>query len=151
MNTETIAYLTQISKNEKMFNGLYRAASTAFDLPEGAMWILYFLIFSHEDITQQEVAERMLLPKQTINSATAALAEKGLVTLEKLPGSKRKKITLTSEGKALTERTVKRLLNAECRAVERMGEEKIRAYISLYSEFFSCMEREFREEGILNA
>lgn len=151
MNTDTLYSLKQISKNEKMFNGLYRAASTAFDLPDGAMWILYFLIFSEEDVTQQEVADRMMLPKQTINSATAALTEKGLITLEKVPGSKRKKISLTTDGKALTDKTVKRLLGAECRAVERMGAEKIATYISLYGEFYACMEQEFREEGILDA
>ena len=59
MNEETLGTLAQISKNEKMFNGLYRSAAAAFDLSEGAMWILYFLIFSEEEVTQLELLPKM--------------------------------------------------------------------------------------------
>lgn len=148
---ETLEYLTAISRNEKMFNKLYQAASVKYDLPEGSLWILYFLIFSDEEVTQLDIAERMMLPKQTINSATSKLAEKGLVSLKKIDGSKKKRILLTEEGKRFTDETVRHVLNAECRAVEKMGEEKIKRYIKLYSEFYECMEGEFKEEGIIDA
>ena len=147
----TLDYLTAISTNEKMFNKLYQAASARFNLPEGSMWILYFLIFSEEKVTQLDIAERMMLPKQTINSATSSLAEKGFVKLEKIVGSKKKRITLTAEGKKFTEETVRHILDAECRAVERMGSDKISRYIKLYGEFYECMKEEFREEGIIDA
>jgi DNA-binding MarR family transcriptional regulator len=147
----TLDYLTAISRNEKMFNKLYQAASSRYNLPEGSLWILYFLIFSDEDVTQLDIAERMFLPKQTINSATANLAEKGFVKLEKIDGSKRKKILLTEEGERFTEETVRHILDAECRAVERMGDDKISQYIKLYDEFYECMRSEFTEEGIIDA
>ena len=38
-----------------------------------------------------------------------------------------------------------------CRAVERMGSDKISRYIKLYGEFYECMKEEFREEGIIDA
>ena len=148
---ETLDYLTAVSTNEKKFNKLYQTASVKYGLPEGSLWILYFLIFSDEDVTQLDIAERMMLPKQTINSATAALAEKELVTLEKIEGSKKKRILLTPEGKSFTEKTVRHILNAECRAVEQMGNEKIRQYIELYSGFYECMHDSFLEEGIIDA
>lgn len=148
---DTLDYLTAISRNEKMFSKLYQAASSRYNLPEGSLWILYFLIFSDKDVTQLDIAERMLLPKQTINSATASLAEKGLVKLEKIEGSKRKKILLTKEGERFTEETVRHILDAECRAVERMGYDKISQYIKLYDEFYECMRTEFEEEGIVDA
>ena len=49
---DTLEYLTAIGTYEKMFGGLYHAASSRFNLPEGSLWILYFLIFSEEDITR---------------------------------------------------------------------------------------------------
>lgn len=151
MKEETIEALTKISTNEKMFNSLYRNASSKFDLPDGRMWILYFLIFSKEDVTQLDIAERMMLPKQTVNSAASWLADAGYIKLEKIPGSKKKKMILTSAGKKAADATVGKLLSAECRAVERMGAEKIAAYISLYTEFYECMKQEFEEEGIIDA
>lgn len=148
---ETIEYLSAISKNEKMFSKLYQAASEKFNLPEGSLWILYFLIFSDEDVTQLDIAERMMIPKQTINSATSNLVAQGLVKLEKIDGSKRKKILLTEKGRKFTEKTVRHILNAECRAVEKMGFEKISHYIELYREFYECMRDEFQDEGIIDA
>ena len=148
---DTLSHLMKISKNEKLFNGLYHAASARFQLPEASMWLLYFLIFSDEEITQQDVAERMMLSKQTVNSAAANLVEKGYVVLERIPGTKRKKLLLTEAGRALTDDTVRRVLAAECRAVERLGEEKIAKYIELYGEFYECMRQEFQNEGITDA
>ena len=151
MKEETIEALTKISTNEKMFNCLYRNASSKFDLPDGRMWILYFLIFSKEAVTQLDIAERMMLPKQTVNSAASWLADAGYIKLEKISGSKKKKMILTSAGKKAADATVGKLLSAECRAVARMGAEKIAAYISLYTEFYECMKQEFEEEGIIDA
>ena len=146
----TLDYLTAISKNEKQFNKLYQAASEKYNLPAGSLWIMYFLIFSDEDVTQLDIAERMMLPKQTINSATSSLVERGLITLEKMQGSKKKKMILTKEGKDFADNTVKHILDAEKRAVKRMGTEKIKKYIELYNEFYDCMKKEFCEEDIID-
>ena len=151
MGFSTMEALTRISSNEKMFSSLYRSASAKFDLPDGRMWILYFLLFSNEDVTQQNVAERLMLSKQTINSAASWLEDAGYIMLQKISGSRKKQIVLTEKGRAEAESTVARMLSAECRAVERMGPEKIEAYISLYTEFYACMRQEFQEEGILDA
>ena len=147
----TIDYLAEIGKNEKLFNSLYHAASCRYNLPEGSLWILYFLIFLDSPVTQLDVAERMMLPKQTINSATMSLVKKGYVELQKVGGSKRKNIILTEEGRKFAEETVRHILNAEKRAVERMGQEKIDCYVGLYGEFYECMRSEFQNEGIMDA
>lgn len=148
---DKLDYLAEINRNEKMFSKLYQAASSKYNLPEGSMWILYFLIFSDKDVTQQYIAEKMFFPKQTINSATADLVEKGLVKLEKMEGTKKKKMSLTSAGVEFTEGTVRHILNAECRAVDRIGTEKISQYIKLFDEFYECMRSEFAEEEIIDA
>ena len=151
MDKSTLDALGKISANEKMFNSLYRSASAKFDLPDGRMWILYFLFFSDRDVTQQDFAEHLMLSKQTINSAASWLVDAGLIELEKIAGTRKKRMKLTPAGKKTAEATVGRMLQAECRAVEKMGAEKIAAYISLYSEFYECMRQEFQKEGIIDA
>lgn len=151
MDKSTLDALGKISANEKMFNSLYRSASAKFDLPDGRMWILYFLFFSDRDVTQQDIAEHLMLSKQTINSAASWLVDAGLIELEKIAGMRKKRMKLTPAGKKTAEATVGRMLQAECRAVEKMGAEKIAAYISLYSEFYECMRQEFQKEGIIDA
>lgn len=151
MDKSTLDALGKISANEKMFNSLYRSASAKFDLPDGRMWILYFLFFSDRDVTQQDIAEHLMLSKQTINSAASWLVDAGLIELEKIAGTRKKRMKLTPAGKKTAEATVGRMLQAECRAVEKMGAEKIAAYISLYSEFYECMRQEFQKEGIIDA
>lgn len=151
MDKSTLDALGKISANEKMFNSLYRSASAKFDLPDGRMWIIYFLFFSDRDVTQQDIAEHLMLSKQTINSAASWLVDAGLIELEKIAGTRKKRMKLTPAGKKTAEATVGRMLQAECRAVEKMGAEKIAAYISLYSEFYECMRQEFQKEGIIDA
>lgn len=151
MDKSTLDALGKISANEKMFNSLYRSASAKFDLPDGRMWILYFLFFSDRDVTQQDFAEHLMLSKQTINSAASWLVDAGLIELEKIAGTRKKRMKLTPAGKKTAEATVGRMLQAECRAVEKMGAEKIAAYISLYSELYECMRQEFQKEGIIDA
>jgi len=66
---KTEEYLMNIAKQEKQFDALYRNAGTLFGLPDCAMWILYFLSTSEDELSQQDLIEKMMFPKQTINSA----------------------------------------------------------------------------------
>ena len=55
------------------------------------MWALYYLQNAEEQLSQQDLIELMLFPKQTINSAVSALVKKGYVTLEMIPNTKNRK------------------------------------------------------------
>ena len=75
------------------------------------MWVLYFLSSAGKDLTQQDLIDRMMFPKQTVNSAVAKLAEQGPLTLTPILGTRNKKsLSLTEEGKKLAEDTVLRML-----------------------------------------
>ena len=52
MKTED--YLTKISKQEKQFDALYRNAGAMFALPDCAMWVLYFLSSTEDELSQQD-------------------------------------------------------------------------------------------------
>ena len=147
--TENERYLDQLAAVEKNFAALYRRAAAAFGLPECAMWALYFLHASHGALSQRDLAETMMFPKQTVNSAVTNLVKKGLIELAAAPGARnRKNAALTPEGQKLAARTVGIMRKAEARAVARMGEEKTKQFAALHEEFLAALNEELTREGV---
>lgn len=147
---ENKEYLAALAGCEKKYDSLYRGAAAAFGLSDCSMWVLYYLQSAEEPLSQQDLIELMLFPKQTINSAVAGLAKNGYVTLEMIPNTKnRKRILLTDEGRAFAERTVLRMIQAEERAVSEMSD--IKRFVTLYEEFFKHLHNEFEWEGLCDA
>ena len=60
-------------------NALYHAAAQRCGLSDAAFWTLYALVTSCEPLTQNRIAMDWGIPKQTLNSAVAAMVKKGLV------------------------------------------------------------------------
>jgi len=138
-------YLSAMNTQEKRFGALYRQASSQFGLSECAMWVLYFLISSDDPLTQHELTERIMFPKQTINSAVISLAQKGYLELRSVPEKRSsKQVVLLPEGEQLALNTVKKMRTAEEGAVKALGQEKIEQFISLHDEFMEqiCAELE---------
>ena len=78
------------------------------------MWVLYFLVCADKPLTQQELTEQMMFPKQTINSAVANLAQKGYLELRTIPEMRSSKhLVLSPEGEVLARATVKKMRTAE--------------------------------------
>ena len=104
MPKSTSDYLRQLRQQKVFYDQLYRSAAETFELPDSAMWILYHLSIAKPagEVSQQDLVDLTMLPKQTINSAVSGLVEEGLVELEPIPGTRnRKRILLTSEGEEL--------------------------------------------------
>ena len=142
-------YLNEIALQEKQFDALYRMVGSRFELPECPMWILYYLASSEALLSQQDLIEKMLFPKQTINSAVMYLAKRGWIELRMVPSTRnRKNILLTPAGQEIAQSTVVRMRAAEERAVAALGEEKAAQYSRLYHEFYEAMLREFQQEGL---
>lgn len=149
MKIKAKEFLMQISTQEKQYDALYRDAASRFEMPDCTMWVLYFLISSDEPLTQQDLIEKMMFPKQTINSAVMGLVKKAFVELQMIPGTRnRKNVLLTETGAATAKATVERMREAEERAAASLGTEKMEQYAGLYREFFLALQREFRKEGL---
>jgi len=143
-------YLYVLSCQEKQFDALYRKAAASFGLSYCAMWILYFIDFAENELTQQDLHAMMMFPKQTINSAVSKLARMNYVVLESIPKTRNSKaVKLTPSGKAFCQNTVEKLREAEYLAVENMSPEKMDMFASLYTEFFSCLEAGFQQKNLL--
>ena len=149
MKNKEKAFLMNISTQEKQFDALYRGVASRFMMSDCAMWVLYFLISSDDLLTQQDLIEKMMFPKQTINSAVMNLVKKGLVELQMIPGTRnRKNIILTATGNQIAHNTVEKMRKAEERATASLGEDKMERYAELYQEFFTALQREFQKEGL---
>lgn len=152
MDKEAVDFLTKVAIQEKQFDALYRNASSRFALPDCPMWILYYLSSADQPLSQQDLIEKMLFPKQTINSAVMYLVRRGWANLQVIPGTRnRKNVILTESGKEMAQNTVARMRAAEEKAVERLGAEKMALYSALYHEFYAAMLREFKKEGLTDA
>lgn len=152
MESKEKEFLENISTQEKRYDPLYRGVASRFGMPDCAMWILYFLVSSDEPLTQQDLIEKMMFPKQTINSAVMGLVQKGLLELQMIPGTRnRKNILLTESGVKTIHNTVERMRKAEERAAASLGEEKMEQYTELYREFYLTLKQEFVKEGLTDA
>lgn len=152
MPKSTSDYLRQLRQQKVFYDQLYRCAAETFELPDSAMWVLYHLSVAKPagEISQQDLVDLTMLPKQTINSAVSGLVEEGLVELEPIPGTRnRKRILLTSEGEELAEETVLKLYRAECRALGRMGQKKMEQLFELCDELYDDLLDEFELENIV--
>ena len=149
MRSKAIDYLNEIAVQEKQFDALYRGVGCRFNLPDCPMWILYNLSSTDAPLSQQDLIEKMLFPKQTINSAVMYLARHGWVELQMIPGTRnRKNILLTPSGKEIAQATVVRMRATEERAVTALGAEKMAAFSAMYHEFYAALLQEFQKEGL---
>lgn len=152
MDKEAVDFLTEVAIQEKQFDALYRNVSSRFALPECPMWILYYLLSADQPLSQQDLIEKMLFPKQTINSAVMYLVRHGWANLQVIPGTRnRKNVILTASGKEMAQSTVARMRSAEEKAVAHLGAEKMAMYSALYHEFYAAMLQEFQKEGLTDA
>ena len=122
-------------------NGIYRILTQKFSMPECQFWILYALYEKRKPLTQSELKEYLISPKQTIHSSIQKLMEQNFITLTKTHG-KKKYFSLTEEGRKLAEETVGTVQKKEILAFEGFSEEEREQFISLLSRYCDLLEKE---------
>ena len=110
-------------------------------MPECQFWILYALYEKRKPLTQSELKEYLISPKQTIHSSIQKLMEQNFITLTKTHG-KKKYFSLTEEGRKLAEETVGTVQKKEILAFEGFSEEEREQFISLLSRYCDLLEKE---------
>lgn len=147
MGEETTQARRLLDKTNRQFNecnALYHTVAQRCGLSDATFWMLYALYTNAEPQTQNQIAAEWALPKQTLNSAVAAMVKKGLVEL--CPGKGRSKtILLTAEGQALAGRTVGVVIAAEQEAITAMGLQDAEAYCRLGQKHLECLRRAFEK------
>lgn len=140
------ALLDKTNRQFNECNALYHAAAQRCGLSDAAFWTLYALVTSCEPLTQNRIAVDWGIPKQTLNSAVAAMVKKGLLALCPGKGAHSGKIvTLTAEGRALAERTVGPVIAAEQQAMTRQGLAEVEQNCRLTQRYLECLRQEFEK------
>ena len=120
-------------------DALYHAISLGFGLTDSAVNILYLICFEGGKAMLGDIVRHSGLQKQTINSSMRLLEKKGIVTLEKVNG-KMKCAVLTREGSQLCDRTVRRLIEWENRAMGSFTKKEVDTFLRLMEKYLRSME-----------
>ena len=143
MNIEIKNRIDIINQKIKELNALYRAAAIKSGISDGEISIWSLLLCSEKEYSQQDLADILYLPKQTVNSIISNLVKKRFVFLEHVPGTRnRKDVRLTKEGRAYGESRVMWIFQAEEKAMEETVPEEINACISMLENYI----RRFKDE-----
>lgn len=94
-DTDTVLITLNHLFNET--NALYSKIASDLDLPESSFYILYTLLDMPEGCSQRDLCAALCLTKSTINSAVKVILQRGFVSLQRAPDSKRKKTVCLSE------------------------------------------------------
>ena len=83
----------EYSAGEKRINELYHKIAMQIGISDSAMWVFYCIRESNVVHTQSTIAEKMGVPKQTINSAINRLLKDGFIYMERLHKQKNEHLT----------------------------------------------------------
>ena len=147
MDKKTRDQIDLINQKTKELNALYRLAAYKSNISDGEVNIWSVLLNCDEEYSQQDLAELLSLPKQTVNSLITRMIQKEFVVLEHDPGTRnRKVIRLTEAGRHFGEQHVKWIFDAEQRAMEDTDPQEIMAYISMLEKYISRFRKEIESK-----
>lgn len=107
------------------FNNIYDRWAKAHGLTVSMLFVFYMIHENEGICTQQFISERLLLPKQTINSILQTIQKYGYIQMALDENDKRNKlISLTPYGKEYTKKLLGELYSFEERAFISMGDQQ---------------------------
>lgn len=117
---------------------LFLKVAFSIGISDSSLGVLYTLLDAEAPCSQYDLCSEWSIPKQTINTAVAALQKKGMVFLSPIPGTRNKKnIAFTEFGRDFAEKTVGILRMAELDALAELSPEERELYIRL-NEKYNC-------------
>ena len=143
MNREIKRQINTINQKINELSALYRTAAAKSGISDGEISIWSALLCSGEEYSQQDLAEMLFLPKQTVNSIISNLAKKGFVFLEHVAGTRNRKVVrLTKEGQEYGQNQVMWIFQAEEAAMEETDGQEVQAYISMLEKYIHRLKNE---------
>lgn len=131
MNSIDENYIQYVA-SEKKIGELHHRIATLIGISDSVMWTLHCLCDEDTIHTQNSIAMKMGVPKQTINSAVNWLIKQGYIYMEQLPIARNnKQILLTEQGKAFCKKYIAPVVKAEEVAFDRLSKEEQETYLSL--------------------
>ncbi len=134
---------TALRRYNSLYNeidSVYHDVSVKMGISDSVSSILYILCTFGGKHPLGEISRYYGLSKQTVNSAIRKLEQEGIVYLEAIDG-KAKMVCLTEAGKALSERTVLRLMEMEDTIYASWPREDLDKYLELMERFLSSLRQ----------
>lgn len=117
---------------EKKVKELYHHLAMQIGISDSALWTLCYLFDSDTPHTQNSIALHMGVAKQTINSAIRRLRKDGYIELKQMAVARNnKQILLTEQGKAFCRTYISPIMEAECKAFDRLPEAEQEIYLTI--------------------
>lgn len=127
------------------YEGLSYTVAKNTGVKENTLLLLYAL-GSGETLSQKQICDEWLIPKTTLNTVVKECVNGGYITLSSESHSKEKIIKLTESGRAFAHTVLKKLYDAEERAMERVVNEFGEDFILAIERFVNCFEQEYGRE-----
>ncbi len=127
-------------------NGLYSSWAASKDINYYLLLVLYALE-GQKTMTQKKICICTGMAKQTVNSVIRSLKEDGYIELS--PGiedRREKQITLTEKGIAYSRELITPLRELEHRALQIMGDDRVRQMVDNITLFNTVFEKEMEKE-----
>lgn len=136
-------YTALLDQFDKELDDIYHYYALRSNLSDAALWILYAIYGSEEDVTQADICSCWFFSRQTINTALKSLEQQGIITLAPVPGNRKSKhVVLTAQGQETGQRIIAPLKQAENRVFAAFSEEENQLFIEMAGKRCSLL-REF--------
>ena len=135
MDQQTKELWDQINRAIIKFRGVYASWSKKHEISYNEM-LVFYTIRDNGFCTQKQICDSYLLPRQTMNHVFAKLCADGIIEVSSAHSIGREKaFILTDRGRAYAAPLIDSLNRIEEKAIEMMGEARIRAMTDLVQEF----------------
>ena len=141
-------YKNELSELFNIFNETdkaYNELASKVGLSYNQMVILYYLQ-SHNNVTQKNIVDDMLIPKQTINTILNNWINAGYIFFENELSKKNKVILLTELGKKELAPKITYVMDKEAIILKRLGEEA-NSLVSSNLNYLKIMKEVIKNEG----
>lgn len=129
----------------KQLDDAYHAIARKIGISDGAFIVLYSIAECGGGCQQKDIAEHYSVSRQTVNSATKSLAEKGYIHLT--PGKGREmRLTFTPKGADFAEKQILPILsmeNAAFAVLPPIEQEQLLQLAGKYVDAFTRATKEF--------
>lgn len=132
-----------IAVNE--IDGVYYQWSRSQKLKINMLTVLYALN-DGKSYTQQQLSNEWLIPKTTVNTIVKECIEKGYMEMERMEGTREKKLYLTEAGKKYADEALKEVYDAEEAAmVKTLEKYPADQWIPALEYFYTRMREEYEK------
>jgi len=125
---------------------LYDVYAREKGLNFASILILEFLRDSADPVTQKEICNKLVLPKQFVNSIIKTFWEQGFVELKEAKDRRNKNVILTGLGLEYAQAVLTPLCNAEDAVWEAIAPEEARFFIEIMGKYVTVFEAALGEQ-----